>query len=189
MTKPTIMLIPGNGGSHIDTDHWYSWVRNELRELGYKVTAHDMPDPIVAHAGIWLPHMEAELYRDPNCIIIGHSSGGVAALRYLESHRLIGAIVVGVNHTDLDDETERESGYYSSPWQWSKIKVNAGWIVQFASTDDPYIPISEPRFIHEQLHTEYHELHDRGHFMVDNNPINNTFPEIVDIINSKISTT
>ncbi|MFZ2199499.1 MAG: alpha/beta hydrolase, partial [Microgenomates group bacterium] len=108
-----------------------------------------------------------------------------ATLRYLENHKLFGAIIIGVNYTDLDDESEKESGYYDAPWQWDKIRANAGWIVQFASTDDPYIPIDQPRFIHNQLNTEYHELSDRGHFMIGHNPINNIFPEIIDVIVQK----
>jgi predicted alpha/beta hydrolase family esterase len=57
--------------------------------------------------------------------------------------------------------------------------------VQFASTDDPFINISEPRFIHDQLDTEYFELQNRGHFMIEHNPANNAFPEIIDIIAQK----
>lgn len=182
MTKPKIIIIPGNGDSHIETDNWYAWVRDELKGRGYEVIAEDMPDPVAAHANIWLPHIEKVFKADENTIIIGHSSGGVAVLRYLESHKLLGVIVIGVNYTDLGDEGERESGFYKNPWQWDKIKSNAKWIAQFASTDDPCIPIAEPRFIHDQLDTEYYELSNRGHFMIDHNPLNNTFPEIIEIL-------
>lgn len=182
MTKSKIIIIPGNGDSHIKIDNWYAWVRDELKGRGYQVIAQDMPDPVAAHANVWLPHIKNVLKADKNTVIIGHSSGGVATLKYLETHKLLGAIIVGVNHTDLGFADEKESGYYDSPWQWNKIKANADWIVQFASTDDPYIPISEPRFIHDQLDTEYHELSDRGHFMIDQNPLNKTFPEILDVI-------
>lgn len=179
MTKPRIIIIPGNGNSRIDSDHWYAWVRDELKGRGYEVVASDMPDPVEAHMNIWLPHIELVYKADKNTIIIGHSSGGVASMRYLENHKLLGAILIGVNYTDLGDEGERESGYYKDVWQWNKIKSNASWIVQFASTDDPYIPIDQPRFIHDQLNTEYYELSDRGHFMTDHNPVNKTFPEII----------
>lgn len=182
MSKPKIIIIPGNGDSHIETDNWYAWVRDEIRGRGYEVLAEDMPDPVAAHANVWLSHIEQVLKADQNTIIIGHSSGGVAALRYLETHKLRGTIIVGACYTDLGDEGERESGYYNSPWQWEKIKTNAGWIIQFASTDDPYIPIAEPRLIHEKLDTEYHELTGRGHFMTDQNLLNNTFPEVLDVI-------
>lgn len=187
MSKPKIIIIPGNGDSHIETDNWYAWLRGKLIGLGYQVIARDMPDPVVAHANIWLPHIEHVYKADKNTIIIGHSSGGVATLRYLENHQLYGAIVIGVNYTDLGDAGERESGYYSEPWQWDKIKGNATWIAQFASTDDPYIPIDQPRYIHEQLGTEYHEFTHRGHFMIGHNPVNKTFPELIEIIEAKVN--
>jgi predicted alpha/beta hydrolase family esterase len=185
MTKPKIIIIPGNGGSRVNTDHWYASLAGELRGRGYEAIAEDMPDPVAAHANIWLPHIKNVFKADENTIIIGHSSGGVAALRYLENHKLFGAIIVGVNYTDLGYEDEKESGYYSTPWDWKAIKANAGWIVQFASTDDPFINISEPRFIHDQIDTEYFELSDRGHFMIEHNPANKAFPEIIQLIELK----
>jgi len=186
MIKPKIIIIPGNGNSHIETDNWYAWVRDELVKRRYEVIAEDMPDPEDAHANIWLPHIENNLLADGNTIIIGHSSGAVASLRYLENHQLYGAIVIGTNYTDMGEESEKESGYYGAPWQWDKIKSNTGWIVQFISTDDPYIPMTETQFIHEKLGTEYHELTGRGHFMTDHNPVNNTFPEILKVIEQKV---
>ncbi len=184
--KPKIIILPGNGNSHIDTDNWYAWVRDEIKKLGLEVIAQDMPDPEIAHMNIWLPHIKNNFKADANTIIIGHSSGGVAALRYLEENKLLGAIVVGVNHTDLGFPEEKESGYYSTPWQWNKIKANAQWIVQFASTDDPFIPITQPRLIHEKLNTEYHEYHDRGHFMTTPENPRKDFPEIIVVIKQKI---
>lgn len=182
MTKPKIIIIPGNGNCHIETDNWYAWVRDELRGRGYEVVAHDMPDPEAAHAHIWLPYIEHELQADANCIVIGHSSGAVATLRYLETHQLAGAILIGACYTDLGEESERESGYYTAPWQWEKIKANVGWIAQFLSLDDPFIPLAESHYIHEQLGTELHELNGRGHFMTDQSSDNKTFPEIIEVI-------
>jgi hypothetical protein len=179
-----IIILPGNGNSNIETDHWYAWVRDQLKALGLEVIAQNMPDPEIAHKDIWLPHLKNHLHADENTIIVGHSSGGVAALRYLETNQLLGAVIAGVNHTDLGYPEEKASGYYDAPWQWDKIKEKAKWIVQFASTDDPFIPVEEPRLIHEKLDTEYHEFTNRGHFM---SPQNTTFPEIIEIIKQKLT--
>ena len=32
--------------------------------------------------------------------------------------------------TDQGDATERASGYFNRPWEWDKIKQNAGFIIQ-----------------------------------------------------------
>lgn len=179
MTKPKIFIFPGNGNSHIDTDNWYAWVRDELRRQGYEVFANDMPDPLDAHANIWIPYIARVIGGDQKVILVGHSSGAVAILRYLETYKVFGAILVGVNYTDLGFPEEKESGYYSDPWQWDKIKKNVDWIAQFTSRDDPYISEMESRHIHAQLGTKYYEYPGRGHFMVDDNPVNNKFPELM----------
>ena len=127
-----------------------------------------------------MPFIEKEIGKGDDVILIGHSSGAVAILRYLESHKIKLAIVIGASHTDLGDETEKLSGYFNRPWKWEVIKKNAEKIVQFASTDDPYIPIEEARFIHKNLDSEYHEFNDQGHFGSDTNK--KEFPEIIDII-------
>jgi len=185
--KPKIIIIPGNGDSKIETDHWYAWACDEFKKLGFEVIAENMPDPVMAHKNIWLPHIKNVFKVDEHTIVVGHSSGGVAALRYLENEKLLGAIVIGVNHTDLGYEEEKESGYYSDPWQWEKIKKNAKWIVQFSSTDDPYISIDEPRFIHHQIGSELHEFTNRGHFGSPDKEMK-TFPELIEVVQTKLET-
>jgi len=175
--KPRILLLPGNGGPHFEIYGWYQWVRDELIKKGFEVIAEDLPDPEIAHQNIWLPYIRDHFRAGADTIVIGHSSGGVAALRYLEDNFLLGAIVAGVNHTDLGMEEEKEAGYYDEPWKWNQIQDHAQWIVQFASQDDPFIPVSEARFIHEQINSEYHEFTDRGHFHD-----RNEFGEIIEVV-------
>lgn len=47
------------------------------------------------------------------------------------------------------------------PWGWDAIKANAGFIVQFGSQDDPFIPWNEQASVHEGLGTEMHEFEDK----------------------------
>lgn len=95
-------------------------------------------------------------------ILIGHSSGAEAIMRLAEKTKgwivlyyiiysycyfiifLVRAIVlVSACWTDLGEPSETISGYYSRPWLWNQIVSNCGWILQFGSTNDPFIPISE----------------------------------------------
>jgi len=156
------IIVPGNGNTDI-TQNWYQHVKKQLEDLGIEVIADNMPDPDLARKEYWLPFIREKLGGD-DVILIGHSSGAVAILRYLEEHKCRLAIVVGVYHTCLENEHERKSGYFDDPWQWEKIKKNAGKIIIFASTDDPYISIEEPRYIKEKLDAEYNEYEHEGHF-------------------------
>lgn len=134
-----------------------------------------------ARAAIWLPFIE-ELGADTDTVLIGHSSGAVAALRYAETHRVLGSVLVGVCHTDLGDTGERASGYYREPWRWDDIRRNQEWLGLFQSSDDPCIPVAEARFVAAQLRCAYFEFTDRGHF-TDRAP----FPELVQFVRRKLA--
>ena len=56
------------------------------------------------------------------------------------------------------------TGYYNRPWEWEQIKQNTQWIVQFGSTDDPFIPFSEQEQVAEGTASEFHKFSDKGHF-------------------------
>ena len=173
------IFIHGNGGCTAG-DIWLPWLERELTALGVDVINETFPDNIKARARVWLPHLEA-LGANEHTILIGHSSGAVAAMRYAETHRLLGSILVGVCHTDLGDAFEAASGYYQAPWQWQRIRDNQQWIAVYSSSDDPLIPIAEPRFVAAQLKCSHFEFTDRGHF-IDSRQ----FPEIVDLVRRKL---
>jgi predicted alpha/beta hydrolase family esterase len=174
------ILIHGNGGSTAG-DIWLPWLERELTALGLDVINTTFPDNVRARASIWLPHLET-LGADEETILIGHSSGALAAMRFAETHRLAGSVLVGVCHTDLGDAFERASGFYAAPWQWERIHENQPWIAIFGSADDPHIPVAEPRFVAAQLRCSYFEFTDRGHF-VDQRQ----FPEIVEVVRKKLA--
>ena len=172
-----VILIPANGGSK-STDGWLHYVQSELTTLGFEVINKEFPDSVLAREEFWLPFIK-ELGADENTILIGHSSGAEAVMRYVEKNKVLGTVLVGACYTDLGEENEKQSGYYNRPWDWQAIKNNQKWIIQFASTDDPFIPLEEARFVNNQLHAEYFEYTGRGHFMTTK------FPELIDAIKSK----
>ncbi len=162
-SSPRVILIHGNDTMRWSYK-WMPWIKAELEQLGLEVIGETFPDSILARARYWLPFLEERLLADANTILIGHSSGAAAAMRYAEHHQLLGSVLVSPAYTDLDDEMEKQSGYFDAPWQWERIKANQDWIIEFGSTDDPFISVEEFRHIHEQLDTEYYEFTDRGHF-------------------------
>lgn len=173
MTK--IIFIPGNGGS-TTSDNWFPSVQKELEAQGLPVVAAPFPDPDLARESIWIPFLLNELKVDKNSILVGHSSGAIAAMRLAEEHSILGSVLVGAYHTDLGIENEKKSGYFDKPWNWKKIKENQHWTVLFASQDDPWIPMDQPRHIHHNLQCEYHEYTNQGHFGGDY--FKGSFPEL-----------
>lgn len=183
MEKYKVILIHGNGGG-TSNDNWIPYLKKELEKVGVTAIAEEFPDNRLAREVYWLPFIKDHLKADEHTIIVGHSSGAVAAMRFAENSKLLGSILIGACYTDLGLESEKVSGYYDRPWDWNAIKRNQKWIVLFASSDDPWIPIEEPRHIHENLQTEYYEYHDQGHFGGDY--FKGEFPEVLSIIKQKL---
>ncbi|OGN28085.1 MAG: hypothetical protein A3A33_04065 [Candidatus Yanofskybacteria bacterium RIFCSPLOWO2_01_FULL_49_25] len=179
MKNINVIFIPGNGGGSTK-ENWFPYVQSELEKLGLTVIAEQFPDPDLARAEYWLPFLE-KLGTDEHTILIGHSSGALAAMRYAEHHNILGSVLVGVAHTDGGDVKEKASGYFDTPWDWVAIKRNQQWIIEFHSTDDPYIAVAEARFVHDKLDADYHEFTDRGHFFPAD-----AFPELIESVTKKL---
>jgi predicted alpha/beta hydrolase family esterase len=177
-----VIFIPGNGGG-TPRDNWFPYLKIELTKLDVKVTDKDFPDNIIASEKSWIPFLK-KLGADEKTILIGHSTGAIAAMRFAENNKILGSVLVGGYYTDLGIEEEKQAGYSNRPWNWEKIKSNQKWIIQFNSTDDPWIPIEEARFVHEKLNTDYFEYKDKGHFGGDYLKLE--FPEIVEYIKTKL---
>jgi predicted alpha/beta hydrolase family esterase len=116
---------------------------------------------------------------------------------------LAGCILVATAYTDLDDEDERRSGYFTRPWQWEQMIHGASQIVVFHGTNDHLIPVQEARYIANQLHRvladhdnkssnnkqnratasfQYHEMKHQSHFF-------EPWPELLDAIDAIVSST
>jgi predicted alpha/beta hydrolase family esterase len=179
-----VVLLHGNGGS-LGTDNWQPYIKAELGKLGVECLSPDLPDNALARKEYWFPYFDTELKLSENDLVVGHSSGALAILKYVETHKIGGSVLVGVYYTDLGYEDERNSGYFDTPWNWDAIKANQPWTAIFASEDDPYISIEEPRYIAEQLSSEYYELQREGHFGGHNQP-KREFPELLDLLITKL---
>ena len=164
--KPRCIIVPGCGCSPVQSSNWYRWMKDQLVDSGAfsEVLLEDMPDPVDAKEKVWIPFILDKLKADANTVMIGHSSGAVAAMRLLENNPLKGCVLVAACHTDLGSESERLAGYYNRPWQWDTIKSNTEWILQYHSTDDPFIPMSEADLVATKLASEFKRFDDKSHF-------------------------
>jgi len=181
MSKKAV-IIPGNGAGDVHHANWYGWLFKKLNNIeNFSCLLKNMPEPVKATEAVWLPFMKDKLNVDENTIIIGHSSGACAALRFAESHKVHGIILVSAYTSDLGDSLEKASGYFNRPWQWEKIKSNVCWITQFGSTDDPFLPWTEQEEVATNLSVDLKQFSDKGHFM------SSTFPELLNAVISRLS--
>ncbi|KAI1319097.1 putative hydrolase rbbp9 [Mortierella claussenii] len=183
-----IILIPGNGNDQVETSMWYPSVINALTAAKDPNTGRllfpgggvlrTFPDPYGANEEMWITFMEDVIDIGELDIVIGHSSGAAAILRYIESRKVKGVVLVSAYHSDLGDVSEREAGYFNRPWNWDAISANAEWIIQYSSPSDDLVPIAEQREVASKIAgVDYVELPDRGHFIRDRD-----FPELVESV-------
>ena len=174
--NPRFIFIHGS-----DTTHWSfawsAWLKNELEKLGHDTFFETMPDSILARSEYWLPFLKDHIKVGENDVLIGWSSGAVAAMRYAEENKILGSILISPCYTDLGDALEKQSGYYDKPWNWELIRANQQKIALVWGDDDPYIPQSEFELIAEKLNPEQIKVHEGEHFIE-----RQTFPEVLQYI-------
>lgn len=101
-------------------------------------------------------------------------------MRYAETHKVYAIILVSAYVSDLGDETERESGYFNRPWLWKSIRSNCHHIIQFGSSDDPFLPWEEQQLVARETGADLHAADDKGHYM------NSVFPELIKVVDDLI---
>lgn len=170
------IFIHGNGGNDWKSA-WAVWLKNEIEKLGFETVFETMPDPEKARADHWLPHMKDVFKIGADDVIIGYSSGAVAAMRYAEENEIKGSILISPSHTDLDDELEKQSGYFDKEWDWKAIKSHQKKLLVVWGDDDPYIPQREFAYIVLQLGADKIKIPMERHFRDRQD-----FVEIVDYI-------
>lgn len=159
-----IVFIHGNQSTHWSFA-FAPWLKTEVEKLGFATFFETMPDSIIARAEYWLPFLKDHVKAGENDILVGWSSGGTATMRYTETHKIYGSILIGPSYTDLNDPLEKQSGYYDKPWDWESIKKNQGKIALVYGDDDPYISQSEFEFIAEKLNPTVIKIPGGKHFI------------------------
>jgi len=149
MKEPNVVIIHGSGLA--PEDCWYEETKKMLERTGIEVILPAMPDNFRPKRSTWVSFLEEHPRIGENTIFTGHSSGASAAIGYAEIHPVGGLVLVAAHDKHHNIPSEIQSGFFDKPWNLDAIKANAGWIVQLASTNDPYIPIEESRRIKNKL--------------------------------------
>lgn len=90
-------------------------------------------------------------------------------------------LVIGYKITKFFSLFPPHPGYFNRPWEWERIRANVKHIIQFGSTDDPFLPWEEQQEVADGLKAELHKYTDRGHFQ------NTHFPELISAVQKLIT--
>jgi len=103
---------------------------------------------------------------DENSILIGHSLGGVAILRYLEKARqkVSQSILVATPIRELGKEFEAIENFLEPDFAWDKIKTNCGRFIIFNQTNDPDVPLLHGQDLAKYVGGELVIVEGQNHF-------------------------
>jgi len=166
-----VFIIHGWGGS--PEGGWLPWLAKNLRDKGFSVEVPEMPDTDNPKMEEWIPHLQA-LIENPgeNTVLVGHSLGGQAILRYLaklpEGTR-IGKAVLVAPVVDEIKNLDAEDRKISSIWLKTLIdtegaKRSAKEIIAFFSDNDQWIPLSSEKTLREKFGARTIIEHNMGHY-------------------------
>lgn len=174
-----------HGTSANPESNWFPWLKQKLEAAGYTVWVPELPDA---------DYPDMQKYREfifgsdftfgPETVMIGHSSGAVAALSLLEvlpsELQISTAVMVGVYRPEKQN--------YSSPEPISidKLKGKSKRMVFIHSDNDPFCPLEDAQYFAYELDAALHILPGEDHFSYQLNKKHTTLPKLTEILDLEV---
>ncbi len=161
--------------------NWFDWLKDKLEKDGYKVWVPQLPGS---------EHPDMNSYRefifgsnwefDDNSIIVGHSSGAVAALSLLEAMpegaQIDTAVMVGVYRPEEKEYSTRE------PIDIEKVHNKAKRFVFVHSDNDHLCPLEDAQFFADKLNGELLIVPGGRHFSEMQDIKHKELPELLSVL-------
>jgi len=179
--KNNVFIFHGTEG--YPEENWFPWMKEQLEAKGCNVIVPQFPSPPVIPAKIseWFEVLKNyEQYINEDTILIGHSLGGVFALRLLEKlgHPVRAVFFVGtpIGIRPIANY-DRDSSFSGFDFDWEKIKNNSKSFSVFHSDNDPYVGLENGKELAKTLGTELTFIPNAGHFNTKAGYLN--FPDLL----------
>lgn len=183
LSRMNVILMHGKDANPMQK--WYPWLARELAARHIPCSAPALPHADEPHIEEWKA-MLTNLQPSQETILIGHSRGGVAVLRWLEDQpkelKVKCVILVATNSGLIKNQTvpgETNYGFYSEDgYDFPKILQHCNDFIILHSRDDKWVPYVQGIENAEGLHAKLLTFEDRGHFGKGINEI----PELLEVI-------
>lgn len=168
--KKTKKVLIFHGTEGFPEENWFPWLKDKLEDEGIKTFVPQFPSPPVVSSKVseWFDILEDyKKHIDKNTVIVGHSLGGVFALRVLEKleHPIHSACFVG---TPIGIKPilnyDRDKSFSGFDFDWQKIKKSAKYFEVFHSDNDPYVGIENGKKLAKNLDVKLSFVPNAGHF-------------------------
>lgn len=155
------------------------WMRGMLETHGYIVSVPNMPDPSYPRIDAWLKTLNELIQPSDELLLVGHSVGAQAILRYVAQMSFEPThlnLVLIAPWLMLDEQTILQEGAdvveMGRPWveipiDFEAVKRRAKRIIAVFSDDDPFVDVSQEIMFKDVVSAQTLMLHGMGHFCDD----------------------
>ena len=170
-----VYLIHGWGGT--SKSDFFLWLKNELGEKGIWNYFPDMPNTDEPRIGEWIEFLKKNIKEiDGDTILIGHSIGCQAVLRFLETLPVgikVKKVILVAPWLKLDEQKIKSEGegvweiakpWIETPINWKKIKSHCSAFVCIFSDNDQYVSLDTKEIFRSKLNAKVVILKNRYHF-------------------------
>lgn len=149
-----VVIIHGTSGS--PRNNWLPWLSKQIESAGHRSIVPQFPTPEGQNLKNWKATFAKEVGDlASDMILVGHSMGVGLVLRLLEEsdQPVTGSFLVSGFTTTLGDDffDPLVESFFRTPFDWKRIKKNAGNVFVYHGTDDPYVPTSHADTIAKEL--------------------------------------
>ncbi|MCC6323342.1 serine hydrolase family protein [Candidatus Nomurabacteria bacterium] len=190
-----VYIVHGFGG--IPNGGWFPWLMKELALLGIPATSILLPDTNNPDVNKWSETINKYVGEDTeNVILVGHSLGVPALLRYLErclNDKTLGGLVLvsGVlEPLEVDNPISdfRKIDQFLIPEiNFENIKNIPNQSIVIHGSKDPIVPITHAEKISKAMNCELITIPEGDHFSQKMEPICYELPEVLSAIKKIIT--
>lgn len=150
-----------HGWSGRSDSAWRPWLKKELEAREFRVESLAMPDADTPRIEIWVPYLLSVIKNpDENTVLVGHSMGCQAIMRFLEKLPegvcvgkvvFVGGFTESISNLETDEERSIAKPWLETPIDFLKVKLRAKEIVAFFSDNDRWVPLENEKAMKEKL--------------------------------------
>lgn len=184
-----VFIIHGFGGA--PNGGWFPWLMGELAKNHTFACSLPMPNTNDPLASEWVTTMHSYIEPNEEVFIVGHSLGGPAVLRYLESlpdKVMVGGVLLvspvfeKLDVEDLSSDFRKIDNFFTTEFNFKKIKECIKKSIIVHGGKDPIVPLAHSEKISQGLDSELVVVENGDHFSQKTEPICYQLPEAFDAL-------
>ncbi|WP_341974996.1 alpha/beta hydrolase [Microbacterium sp. LWO13-1.2] len=166
-THQRALIFHGYGAT--PEDHWFGWLAEQLETESIRTAIPPLPHPLMPQTEQWEDDVRAAVKQpDEHTIVIAHSLGCLAVLRYLRSLPgawRLGTLVLVSGFIDPLPALPELDGFIGGGCDVTELRDHIGRLVVVRSDNDSIVPPGHTDRLAEQLGISAQVVPGAGHFL------------------------